>query len=132
MEQNRKCNEYTIETVPKEKSEYFFSEEYGYNEGYFEDVDALFDYCFAEGIEIPNVIYGTDKQIISVDAYSLVEDSCEPLWEGAYDSISTEDIEELQELLDNWCSKQTGTTTYTMDYNCKIDITKEIEKWEQS
>lgn len=122
MEQNRKCNEYIIETVPKEKSKMFFSESYGYNEGYFSEIETLIDYCIVEGDEIPDFIYGTDSEIISFNAENLIIDACDALWEGAYDSISTEDIEELQDFLDKWCEKQTGTTSFIMDYNCKIDI----------
>ncbi len=48
---------------------------------------------------------------IRIDVSWWVESACEDLGlhEGAYDSC---DIDSLQDLVDEWCKKQTATTTY--------------------
>ena len=128
-EENRfnKATKYTLDTVPKEHSEMFFSEVYGYNNGYFEDIDDLIDYCYCDNIEPPKYVWGTDKSMIRLDAYDIVSSACEELHEDAYSNISDVDIEEMQDFLDEWCKGQTGTTTYDVNYKYCILIEEGVE-----
>jgi len=102
-----------------------FSEEYGYNEGYFSDWESFFDYWDSHNSnedKRPEYVWGTDKYLIRVDADDIVERATEDLWEDAADQISKSDIEELQTFLDKWCSNQLGTTTYTYTHEYAIKI----------
>lgn len=117
-----KAHKYTIENAPSENKIMFYSDVYGYNEGYFPEIEDLVDYCEDEDIKVPDYIWGTTETQIFVDAYDIIESACDDLWEGAFDSIGSEDIAELQDFLDDWCANQTGTKTYSVDYSCCILI----------
>lgn len=108
------------DSIPKEKSQMMYSDVYGYDEGYFVEFDDLIEYCEREGIEIPKHVWSTTKTSLTINAEFIVENACEELWEGAYDNI--DNIEELQELLDNWCGEQTGADTYCVDYQYAISV----------
>lgn len=105
----------TISEADKSKIEMMYSEVYPYNEGYFGDLDELEDYCNDNEIEIPKYVYGTNKKSLSIDAYDMVSSGCDELHEDAFNNINN--LKELQKFLDEWCSKQTGTDTYSMDTN---------------
>lgn len=117
-----KSVKYTLDTIPKEHSEMYFSEVYGYDDGYFGDIDDLLDYCQSENIKPPAYVWGTDKTMLSLDAMDVVSDACEELHEGAFDSISSEDIKEVQDFFDKWCKRQAGTATYSVNYSYCILI----------
>lgn len=106
--------------VPLEYKEMLYSESYGYNEGYFTDIDEFIDYCEDNDIEVPKYVWSTTKTELSIDAGNIIENACEELHEDAYQNITNEN--ELQEFLDTWCAKQTGTDTYTVNYKYAITI----------
>ena len=64
-------------------------------------------------------IYGTKSDSIKMDASNIIENACNDLHEDAIDQCNEES---LQKLLDEWCKKQTGTTTYYPDYTIGIVI----------
>ena len=108
---------------------FLFSELVPYNEGYFDDWYTFFD-AFYEAdkeslesfnipLERPVYVFGTDEVSISLNADSIIEDACNDLWEGAEENC---DYKSLQTLLDNWCAKQSGTTTYKVDYKYAVEI----------
>lgn len=101
---------------------------------YFSDIDSFIDayrdfdeYESDEEIinNLPEVLWLTDPVDISMDADSIVESACEELHEDAYDNISSEDIKELQNMLDVWCEKQTGTRTVYQNYKKYVRVRKE-------
>ena len=106
--------------VPLEHKEMLYSEKYDYNEGYFTDVGEFIDYCKDNDIEVPKYVWSTTKIGLSIDAGSVIESACDDLHEDAYQNITDE--KGLQEFLDAWCAKQTGTDTYTADYKYAITI----------
>lgn len=108
------------EDVPAEHKEMLYSEKYDYNEGYFTDVGEFIDYCKDNDIEVPKYVWSTTKIGLSIDAGSVIESACDDLHEDAYQNITDE--KGLQEFLDAWCAKQTGTDTYTADYKYAITI----------
>ena len=72
-------------------SEYFYSDRFGYNEGYFNDWDEFFDYWFdnyEEDDEKPEFVWTTVPLNMSMDAGSIVENATEDLYEDAYSDIS--------------------------------------------
>ena len=109
-----------ISLADKSKIEMLYSEMYPYNEGYFTEIEELIDWCKDNGVEIPKYVWGTYKTKISIDGDSIVEDACCDLHEDAFSNITG--LDELQEFLDEWCSKQTGTDTYYVDYGYAILI----------
>ncbi len=101
---------------------------------YFSDIDYFVDAYkdnedFADDKEtltnLPEVLWMCDNVDISMDADSIIESACEELHEDADDNISYEDRKELQESLDNWCKKQTGTTTLYPNYKKYVRVKKE-------
>ncbi len=101
---------------------------------YFSDIDYFVDAYkdneeFANDKEmfenLPEVLWLCDNVDISMDADSIIESACEELHEDADDNISGQDRKELQELLDNWCKKQTGTTTLYPNYEKYVRVKKE-------
>lgn len=101
-----------------------YSDSYGYNEGYFTDIDELIDYCESKDIPVPDYCWSTMQIDMSMDADGLIEDACQNLYDGAEDHISNEDRKELQDFLDKWCQKQSNTSTYSVDYKYAIKIEK--------
>ena len=85
--------------------------------GYYSNFDEYFEY------EIPKVLWNCEEVKISMDADSIIENACEELHEDARDNISNE--KELQDFLNKWCAKQTGTTTYYPYYKEYVKVQKE-------
>lgn len=75
--------------------------------------------------EVPEVLWLCDSVDISMDADYFIESACEELHEDVEENISYEDRKELQELLDTWCKKQTGTTTLYPNYKKYVRVRKE-------
>lgn len=83
------------------------------NDKYYDpkEVECFFDDFYNE--EVPKILWVTRSADISLDASNIIEDACQDLYEEASENC---DYEGLQKVLDDWCSKQSGTTTYYPDY----------------
>lgn len=101
---------------------------------YFSDidsfVDAYKDFDEYESDEemmnnLPEVLWLADPVDISMDADNIIESACEELYEDASENISSEDRKELQNMLDEWCKKQTGTRTVHPNYKKYVRVRKE-------
>ncbi len=95
----------------------YFVDAYKDNEEFADDQE-MFD-------NLPKVLWLCDNVDISMDADSIIENACEELHEDAEDSISNEDRKELQNMLDEWCRKQTGTRTVYPNYKKYVRVRKE-------
>lgn len=95
----------------------YYMQNYSDGSGGYSNFDEYFEY------EIPKVLWNCEEVKISMDADSIIENACEELHEDARDNISDE--KELQEFLNNWCAKQTGTTTYYLCYKEYVKVQKE-------
>ncbi len=95
----------------------YFVDAYKDNEEFADDQE-MFD-------NLPKVLWLCDNVDIFMDADSIIESACEELHEDAEDSISNEDRKELQNMLDEWCRKQTGTTTLYPNYEKYVRVKKE-------
>lgn len=110
-----------------EQSDEYFTDEYEFAEHWWElyqegDHDCNnFDEYFEK--HIPKVLWNCEETKISMDTDSIIDNACEELHEDARDNISDE--KELQEFLDKWCSKQSGTTTYYPCYREYVRVQKE-------
>lgn len=74
---------------------------------------------------LPDVLWLTDHVDISMDAEQIIENACEELHEDACENISSDDKIELQDMLDEWCNKQTGTKTVYPNYKKYVRVRKE-------
>jgi hypothetical protein len=105
-------------------SEYYYSDKFGDNEGYFDNWDEFFDYWFDnhdEDDEKPEFVWTTIPENISMDAMSIIESATEDLYEDAYSDISDSEIKKLQDYLDDWCKNcGVGTTYYQGKYKVRI------------
>lgn len=121
------------------KSEYFYSDCYGYNEGYFNEWEDFFDYWYeleydGDAPKVrPEYVWTTEPVDLKLWASDIVSSATEDLYEDAYDSISDKKIDELQKYLDEWCvTSGCGTTYYQGDYKVKIpweEYDKHIEDY---
>ena len=86
---------------------------------YFDSVDDFLDTwaCIHEEneefLERPVRLWVTEILRLQIDAENIVVSACEELHEDAYEYCDTKS---LQELLNKWCSDQTGTDTYIPSY----------------
>lgn len=124
-----KAKEIAIENLPEDT--WIYDEQ---TDDYFSDIDYFVDaYKDNEDFEteeqmlenLPPVLWVCKSVDIEMDAYSIIESACEELHEDAMDSISNKDKEELQKLLDEWCSKQAGTKTAYPCYKEYVRVRKE-------
>ena len=105
--------------------EMYYSEDYPYSNGYFCEFEE-----FIEEWENkhkpdelkPQYVWGTTTDELHIDAKDILENACEELHESAFEDIPREDIVELQKYLNEWCAKQSDTTTYYKDYRYAIEI----------
>lgn len=109
------------------ESEEYFSDESEFADYYWglyqkgEHDCSNFDEYFEK--YIPKVLWNCEEVKMSIDADSVIENACDDLHENAIDNVSDE--KELQEFLDEWCAKQTGTTTYYPVYKKYVRVQKE-------
>lgn len=118
-----KATKSTYDKVPSHRKEMMYSEVYPYDEGYFSDLDELYEACEDNDIEIPEYVWSTVSNDITLNAVEIVENACCYLHEQAIHRITG--IEELQEFLDKWCAKQKGTKSYIVNYEYAILTKKE-------
>ena len=121
LDKATKCE---IEEVSSEFTEMFYSESYG-GEGFFTEIEELVEYCEDEDITIPDYVWATQKVELSLDAYGILESTCEELHEDALSNLTN--INGLQELLDKWVDTQGGQSTYYPYYKYAIRVHKEAE-----
>jgi hypothetical protein len=123
-------SETTAYYVYDENSDKYFTDEGEFAENYWELYLENPEECnnFEEYFDkyIPKILWNCYAEYISMDADSIIESACEELYEEADDYISDEARKELQQLLDEWCKKQTGTATYYPDYKKYIKVDR---KW---
>ena len=90
---------------------------------YYDTVDDFFDdyynYSDEDIHNRPERLWVTSVEKIFIDAANVIEDACTSLHEDAYEQC---DEKSLQELLDDWCKEQTGTTTYYPCYKQYVVI----------
>lgn len=123
LERCRKAKHYTLETVPKESVGMLYSDSYGYNEGYFGEIDELEDYCDSEEITTPTYVWGAKAIPFGLNAYDIVQNALEDSFEDAFDRVDADELQKLQNAMDEFCSYHgESLTTYYVDYNVCIDL----------
>lgn len=100
---------------------YLYCEEF---DSYYSEVDDFFDsyacnYNDEKSRKRPERLWVCSAAEIALDADSIVENACEELHEDAYENCDTNS---LQKLLNSWCEKQSGTTTYYPCYKEYVTI----------
>lgn len=119
----------------KDTSYYMYDEQ---SNQYFSDENEFVEYYYQEWFEkysggmsfniyfdsqVPKVLWNCEEVKISIDADGIIESACEELHEDARDCIYDE--KELQDFLDKWCEKQSGTTSYYPCYKEYVRVQKE-------
>lgn len=99
------------EVQESEVTTYLYCEEF---DSYYSEVDDFFEeyereYSDEEIYTKPELLWVCDVAEMSIDAADVAENACNDLHEDAYENC---DKDSLQKLLDDWCKKQSGTTTY--------------------
>lgn len=109
-----------------------FSESYPHNEGYFSEWEEFFEEWeaneFKDVFDRPQYVWGTVVCKINLDAENILQWACDDLHEDAYDNLV--DVDELQEFLNKWAEKQTGTETYYESSTYAIEIPWHLYKGE--
>ena len=106
------------------KSSYFYSDDYGMNEGYFDEWEDFFEDWYDKHSDddpknCPMYVWNTEPVDLKIWASDIVSAATEDLYE--YDNISDEKMNELQKYLDEWCATSGyGTTYFKGDYKVKI------------
>jgi hypothetical protein len=124
-EKNRynKAIHYTINNVPKESSEMFYSDEYSYNEGFFDDIDELIDCCKDNDAEIPNYIWCTKRILFQLDATDFIDNALEDSYEDAYEHVDKKELDKLQIACDEFVKAHHGfLDTYDIDYSKCVEL----------
>lgn len=118
-----------------EQNAYFYSDEYGYNEGYFSDWDEFFEYWYEEhgsedASDRPEWVWTTVPVHMKIDAATVAESATDDLYEDAYFDITDAQFKELQDFLNQWCENCGVQITYLQgNYKVRIpweDFKKEI------
>lgn len=114
--------------LPKDKLsdyEYFYSECYTSNNGYFRDFDEFFEDWHEEHEdtdEKPEYVWVTKAEKMSMDAYNIVQNAVEDLYEDAFDYVDNDKLEALQEYLDGFCDNCGVGETYYESHKYKVRI----------
>lgn len=129
QEKISRAEEVDIKDIDSEM--WFYDEQ---TDDYFSDIDYFVDaYKDSEEYKseeeminnLPEVLWLTDPVDISLDADWIIENACEELHENASENISGDNRKELQNMLDEWCKKQTGTRTVYPNYKKYVRVRKE-------
>lgn len=75
----------------------------------------------------PKYVFGTTLEHIQIDAWDVIENACQELHEYAYDYAIEDGGDELQNLLDEWCSKMDRCNTYIPNFSYAVRV--EDLKW---
>lgn len=117
------------ELVPADQFDMYYSDYYNANYGYFSCFEDFFDewqeYVYDGDLtdnDRPEFVYGTTPIDLKIDAYDIVENACEDMYEDAICDTDDKSINELQAYLDDWCSKCGIGTTYYHNKRYKVRI----------
>ena len=103
----------------------FYSDDYGYNNGYFFGWEDFFDYwrdSHDDADDRPLYVWSTYEVKPTLDAINLVDNMCEDLYETAREDIPTSKIKELQDFLNSWCESCGVGSTYFENNTYKVKI----------
>lgn len=137
LQEEKKKSEYqkTIEKAKKVKYtkdiDCFYDDK---NNVFFYEIDDFCDYYYNLYLDdnenlsfneffnqnMPNQLWVCEKSKIKLDAESIIESACEDLHDDAYSCI--DDINDLQNYLDEWCNKQSGTITFFPCYKEYVEV----------
>lgn len=118
LDRKNEARHYTIETAPKESTIMLYSDDYDYNNGYFNDMEWI-DSCN----EKPTYVWGTKAIPFELIAYNIVQNALEDSFEDAFDMVDDEVLKELQDAMDKFVKAHGDSlTTYYVDYNACIDL----------
>lgn len=98
---------------PVQYDGWVYFEGLGHNEGYFEGVDELIEYCEDEEIDMPDWVYCCKGERHLLDIDSAIESMVEEAYEDAREHLKDE--KELYDFVEKWNAKQ-NIISYYPDY----------------
>ena len=124
-ERHDKAIHYTIDNVPKECIDFLYSDNYGYDEGFFTDLEKLKDYCTDNDVEFPDYVWCTKINPFKLDAtdfiYRALED--EDRYEDAYERVDEKELNKLQIACDEFVKAHNGLLDiYDIDYKHSLEL----------
>lgn len=111
--------------TPEQYGGWVYVDGLGFNEGYFDSVNALIEHCEDEGIEVPDWAYCCIEVNHELDIYSAIENMLDDAFEDARDCLVDEN--ELYDFVAKWNSKQT-VKSYYPDYKKAVLLQIEMEE----
>lgn len=105
-----------------------YSDHITHNEGYFNDWDDFFEAWDDkdEDLPRPQYVWGTREVEIHIDAYRVLENATEEMYEDAYDDIGKKAFDELQSFLNDWCTRCGVGKSYEESHKFKVRIPWEV------
>lgn len=105
---------------------YLYSEDISFNQGFFSNWDEFFEAWENESQlkkNKPLYVYVTEPEELHIDMTNVIENACEDLGDDAVDQIDWNAVKQLQQIVDNWCKKDSGVSKYYYpNYNYKVKI----------
>jgi hypothetical protein len=103
----------------------FCEEGYGAQDGYFENVDALRDYCEDDDTPLPKFVFGcTERVWDGIDVDRAIENDLEEFHEDAMGDVR--DLAELHAFMKTWNAKQC-IPSYYVDYKQVIVLDESVQ-----
>lgn len=121
LDRYQKSKKYTLNTCPKEFMDMFYSDMYEKNEGFFENIEELEEYCSNKKIEMPKYVYGTNINEFSLNANDIIELNLE---ESGYNlnDVSPNSLEVLQTACDEFVLNNICFNMYSVNYKVCIFV----------
>ena len=99
--------------IPEQYSGWVYREYYGHNNGYFESIDELIEWCEDGEIKLPEWVFCCKGERHLLDIDSAIESMLDEAYEDArYD---LKDEKELYDFVEKWNAKQ-NIISYYPDY----------------
>ena len=96
--------------TPEQYDGWIYREGYGYEEGYFKDVETLEEYCEENNIELPAWVYCCELIDCKLNIDLAIEDMLEDSFEDARNRLKDEN--ELYDFIEKWNAKQNIANIY--------------------
>lgn len=115
---------YTLANAPKKSIKMLYSDVYEYNNGYFNDIKELSQYCKSNDIDMPEYIYGTTEKLLQMKASDIVKELLDDdeWYENAFNDVDSNALDNFQKACDIFCKKCGVGKCYITNYNVCIKI----------
>lgn len=99
-------------------SGHYYSDYYGYNKGFFKNINDLIEYCEDENIVIPKYVWACDELPVTINADDILYHACQEAYEGAIDNLKM--VDELNQFCNEFNEANNHIITYYANYEIAI------------